>query len=194
MKKYIVDIRCDNAAFQGEARLEVLRILKKLTGDLERIPELANAEANLYDLNGKLVGYAKFDENSPSVFEKKQEVGDQPMLNEKSPNRSTPAPKVPWRDRARKAAQELTDNLNRNVLAEHQNDKPPEPVELSPQEKARRLQDINESNRRLGRKTLSVVPLKQPHSPEVEKMLVSLRKSYPGVSDEELIRDSHGLL
>jgi hypothetical protein len=77
----------------------------------------------------------------------------------KSPNESTPVPKVPLRERGLKIGQELVDNLNRNVSQEQ-----------------------------------VPMPSNQPHNFAREEMLASLRKIYPGLSDEELIKACGGLI
>lgn len=121
------------------------------------------------------------------------------MSSKKTPNESTKGPKAPLshRERGLKIGQELVDNLNRKVAAEHPDSNPPEPVELTPQEKARRLQVINEVNRRLGRKTLKAVPSLDEGERKRQAILADLRKNFPHLahlSDQEIIEASGGLL
>jgi hypothetical protein len=60
--KFIVEIDCDNAAFEGDPMWEVARILKEQATKLERW--LGDAEPvlkdTLKDINGNKVGTASF--------------------------------------------------------------------------------------------------------------------------------------
>lgn len=59
--KFVVDIECDNAAFDGPGEShETARILRELAMDLERYPDLPRGRPiQLHDINGKTVGRAK---------------------------------------------------------------------------------------------------------------------------------------
>ena len=57
--KFVLEIKCDNAAFADWPENEVARILRELSKKLE---EDGLPFATLYDYNGNNVGFAEFKE------------------------------------------------------------------------------------------------------------------------------------
>ena len=61
MARIVIEINCDNAAFEGPGNWEIVRILSSLCADL--IDETVTDHKILIDVNGNKVGLYSFSNN-----------------------------------------------------------------------------------------------------------------------------------